>query len=268
MGSKSSRKGNRANRPPDGIAWIWHTVELVSSAAWRTRSINCRRFIDFLELEHMKHGGVENGELLAPYSQLVSFGIGRRLIAGVIRESERRGLVRVDRGGKKGHSVTELSRYTLTYQWSRTITGGLWDWFEPTDNWKAYSEPEIGSPSCTGTVHLRIPVPVHFRALPPLQAVENIRTDVVHLRVPPSKSWGGDQPSTAFPPDGDRESAAAAHATQAASARPDNQIKPTRAPARALNNVSEIEGLKPPRDILDLSKLVPNPNWPLTEAAA
>lgn len=67
---------------------------------------------------------------------------------------------------------------------------------------------------------------------------------------------------------GGRESAAAAHATQAASARPDNQINPTRATARALKDVSEVEGLKPVRDILDLPKFAPNPNWPLTEAAA
>ncbi len=236
MGTKRKKNGKRTNSPPDGIAWVWHTIELMSSPAWLTRSINCRRFIDFLELEHLKHGGVENGALLAPYSQLEAFGIGRRLIAGAIREAEQRGLVRVDRGGKKGYAVTELSRYTLTYQWSRTITGGLWDWHEPTDNWKTYSALEIGSPSCTGTVHLRAPVPVHLRALAPKQTIEITKGDVVHLRTPPSRSWGGDQPSTAFPITGGRESAAAAPATQAASARPDNQINLTRALARALNS--------------------------------
>ena len=61
---------------------------------------------------------------------------------------------------------------------------------------------------------------------------------------------------------GDRESAAAALTTQAASALPDNQINPSRATARALKDISVVESLKPLRDFLDLSKLAPKPNWP------
>ena len=64
-----------------------------------------------------------------------------------------------------------------------------------------------------------------------------------------------------------RESAAAAHRQQAASARPDNQINPTRATARALKDVPEFEGLKLVRDILDLPKFAANPSWLLAKAA-
>ena len=154
-------------------------------------SINCRRLIDFLEIEHLKHGGVENGSLLAPYSQLVSFGIGRRFIHGAIQEAGQRGLIQVERGGRRGVVLTEVSRFRLTYHWSRTKVQGLWDWREPTDNWKNYSgpKPAIGSPSCTASVHLRTLATVHLRALPPAQAIENTTADVVHLCTPPSISW-------------------------------------------------------------------------------
>lgn len=183
-------RGRRSNHPPEGVPWIWHTIELVSSPAWRTRSINCRRLIEFLEIEHLKHGGVENGSLLAPYSQLEAFGIGRRFIPGAIREAEQRGLVQVERGGMRGVALTEVSRFRLTYHWSRSKKEGLWDWHEPTDSWKNYadSEPVIGTPSCTASVHLRTLATVHLRALPPAQAIENTKADVVHLCIPPSIS--------------------------------------------------------------------------------
>lgn len=170
MGHRQNKKGPRTNRPPEGEAWIWHTLELLSSPAWRTRSINCRRLIDFLEIEHLRHGGAENGSLLAPYSQLVSFGIGRRFIYAAIREAERRGLIQVERGGRKGVVLTEVSRFRLTYQWSRTKIQGLWDWHEPSDNWKNYSDPKpaIGSPSCTASVHLHEQATVHLRKPPPM----------------------------------------------------------------------------------------------------
>lgn len=220
--------GKRANHPPDGIPWIWHTIELFSSAAWLGRSINCRRLIDFLEIEHLRQGGNENGSLLAPYNQLVRFGLGRRLIAPAIREAEQRGLVKVERGGKKGTTMTELTRFTLTYHWTRIKSGGLWDWKEPTNNWQTFQKSDtvatgnghaIGSPSCTGSVHLRALASVHLRALPPSQALEIARGDVVHQSEPPSISWGGGHlstPDASYEPD--RERTAAANTTQAARA--------------------------------------------------
>ena len=194
--------GKRTNHPPDGIPWIWHTIELFSSAAWLGRSINCRRLIDFLEIEHLKHGGNENGSLLAPYSQLVRIGIGRRLIAPAIHDAEQRGLVRVERGGKRGTTMTELSRFTLTYHWTRSKVNGLWDWKQPTNDWKTFHKPDaetakasraIGSPSCTGSVHLRALAPIHLRTPPSSQPIDIVNDDVVHKSELPSISWGGGQ---------------------------------------------------------------------------
>ena len=89
----------------------------------------------------MKHGGVENGSLVAPYNQLEEFGIGRRLINNSIIEAERRGLINVERGGRRGVVLTELSRFRLTYYWTRLRVQGLWDWYPPTDNWRKYTQP-------------------------------------------------------------------------------------------------------------------------------
>src|SRR5690242_17325171 len=98
---KISFKEKHINRPPRGQPWVWHTAELMASAAWRGRSINCRRFIERLELEHMAHAGKENGRLGVSYDQFVEFGIGRRFIDDVIKEAEDRGLIEVTFRGFK-----------------------------------------------------------------------------------------------------------------------------------------------------------------------
>lgn len=219
-----SRKHNRraAGRPPDGEPWVWHTLALLSSPAWRERSVSCMRLIDFLEIEHLQHGGNENGSLVAPYSQLVQFSISRRLISGAIREAERRGLVDVERGGKKGTAMTELSRYRLTYLWTKSRKGGLWDWHAPTDEWKTVESASIGSTSGTALVPHRELVPVPLRELPGSQTIEITRSSVVPFLEPPSISWGG-EPLRA------RERAAAALTSQAeARDRESKSIGPVR----------------------------------------
>ena len=131
-------KGRRTGSPPPGESWIWHTLELRRSKAWQGRSIGCTRLIEFLELEHLQHGANENGRLFAPYSQLEAFGISRRTINDAILEAESRGLIRVDRGGLKGRTLSESNRFTLTYAWTRVTRDGVWYWTEPTDNWEGY----------------------------------------------------------------------------------------------------------------------------------
>ena len=114
----------------------------MAAPAWRSLSINGRRLIDFLLIEHMAHGGVENGNLAAPYAQLVTWGIGRRLISEAIGEVEERGLVRVQRGARKGVKFQETSRYRITFLPTREREkGGYTIVVPPTDEWKTYGEP-------------------------------------------------------------------------------------------------------------------------------
>ncbi|MGD9879963.1 MAG: hypothetical protein AB7F22_09170 [Reyranella sp.] len=77
-------------------------LAVVDSDAWRTLSINARRFIDFLMSEHIRHYSKKNGQLLAPRRQLEQFGIGARHVSGAIEEAVGVGLVDVKRGvGKR-----------------------------------------------------------------------------------------------------------------------------------------------------------------------
>jgi hypothetical protein len=80
-----------------GEAFVKLPRELIESAAWRALGLNSRRFIDFLLIEHMNHGGQRNGFLLAPRRQLENF-IGAHLVSAAIVDAERLGLVDCRRG--------------------------------------------------------------------------------------------------------------------------------------------------------------------------
>jgi hypothetical protein len=87
---------------------------LLENAAWRSLSLNGRRLIDFLMIEWLRHNGKDNGKLLAPYDQLVEFGITRRLILPTVKECERHGLIETERRGY-GEKGRLPSRYRLTF---------------------------------------------------------------------------------------------------------------------------------------------------------
>ena len=125
-GKLNGRAGKR-NRPPEGEPFVWLTQELIASDAWRTLSINGRRLLEFLMIEHMNHGGLENGNLVAPYEQLVAFGITRRLVNPTIDELKTRGLVDVQRAGMRS-----ATRFALTW----LPIGHM----EPTNRWRRYRE--------------------------------------------------------------------------------------------------------------------------------
>jgi hypothetical protein len=132
---KSPRRIKEIKRPPKGEPWVWHTGELLVSPAWRSRSITCVRLLNFLEIEHMNHGGNENGALMATYDQLSKFGLSRCLISEAIDEAEFLGLLRSERGGRWA-DTNQPSTYRLTYRHDRDLN-------PPTNEWKKRSQDQI-----------------------------------------------------------------------------------------------------------------------------
>ncbi len=133
-GKFSGRKGSM-NRPPKGTPFIWLTGELLESPAWRLRSINCARLLDFLLVDHISHAGTENGALMATHEQLMSWGASRRHIRSAIDEAVFLGLIRVKRGGR-WVGKNDPSIFRLTFYPDK-------DFNQPTNNWKKISEDDI-----------------------------------------------------------------------------------------------------------------------------
>ena len=121
----------KINRSMNGESWVKMPRDLLRSDAWRSLSINARRFIDFLLIEHLSRGGKHNGQLKAPHRQLAYVGVGERRVAPAIREAEETGLVDCVRGGMR-----VATTYCLTWL-------PLHDGKAPSHRWREYQNPSL-----------------------------------------------------------------------------------------------------------------------------
>ena len=61
---------------------------MLESEAWRALSLNAHKVIDRVKIEHMHHGGTENGNLIVTHADFQAYGVRRQSIAAAIREAE------------------------------------------------------------------------------------------------------------------------------------------------------------------------------------
>ena len=127
-------------RAPKDMPWTWITLELISSDAWRLRSINCVKFIDFLLADHMNNAGQENGRLMATYDQLEDWGMRRANIRGAIDEATFLGLVRQTKQGGRYGKAKEPSEYRLTFF---PVIVDIRSVDAPSNEWKGVTEQMI-----------------------------------------------------------------------------------------------------------------------------
>lgn len=139
---------------PKGEPWIRHSRALLSSDAWRSMGIHCRKLIEFLEIEHMNHAGLENGNLFATYKQLEKFGINRRYINSAICEAEQKGLIIVERGARKKVNESFPNKFTLTYLRSVEKINNCPYYYTPSNEWKRFKLTPKESNSAVTNVHL------------------------------------------------------------------------------------------------------------------
>jgi hypothetical protein len=125
----ASRRARKASRPPADTSWVWLTCELLSSIAWRRMSVNERRVIDRLLIEHMNHAGTMNGKLRVSHRQFISWGVTKNMVAPAIHGLERRGLVRITPAKSNG-DIRGYYQYRLTFLPA--------DYSEPTNEWRLF----------------------------------------------------------------------------------------------------------------------------------
>ena len=127
----------KVSKIPAGMQFVQLTVELLRSPAWRCRSINCARLIDFLMIEHLQHSGTANGDLRATYNQLVAFGIRRASIRPAIDQGEQLGLVECHREPRLTFTDDYPLRFRLTFLPDKVINERKQAYYgSPTDEWR------------------------------------------------------------------------------------------------------------------------------------
>lgn len=87
---------------PKGQAFVWLTRDIIESPAWRAMSQNARLVIDRVCLEHMAHGGGQNGFLPVTYDDFENAGIRRGSIRRAIAEALALGFVEMTQKGTRG----------------------------------------------------------------------------------------------------------------------------------------------------------------------
>ena len=108
------RNSKQPNQPPEGQPWIWQTAELLASSAWRGMSINARRALERISLEHMAHAGTENGNLIVTHRQFVEAGVSRNRIGDALDELQHLWLIQMQRG-RGGAGSGFPNKFTLTW---------------------------------------------------------------------------------------------------------------------------------------------------------
>lgn len=68
------------NRPPENTSWCWLTADMLASPAWRALTGNAMKVVLRIALEHLKHGGVENGKLPVTYQDFARWGVRKNSV--------------------------------------------------------------------------------------------------------------------------------------------------------------------------------------------
>ncbi len=117
--------------PADQGGWIAETREFLESAAYRTLSINARRILDRLKIEHIGHDRTQNGNLIVTHEQFIEYGVTCDYVADGLDECAFKGLVKIRRG-RAGDGTAHPNVYTLTFD-------GTHDGLAATNEWRRFS---------------------------------------------------------------------------------------------------------------------------------
>lgn len=137
-------RANKKDEPAGGEAFIMRRLSMLTSPAWRALPDLARRFLEHLEIEHMRHGGLENGRLIFTYDQCEQAGMRRASMPLAIRQAVALGFLDVTRAGYKTSAEFRVpTLYRLTYA-SGKIKGarGSAAIQTPTDEWKEVASAE------------------------------------------------------------------------------------------------------------------------------
>jgi hypothetical protein len=108
--------------------FVKHHRALLQSHAWRALSGDGHKVLSRIELEHLAHGGRNNGNLIVPYNDFEVYCVGhRRVITRGLREAEALGLLQIIRGRGGNGEFCAPNQYRLTY-----LPCGS---DQPTDDW-------------------------------------------------------------------------------------------------------------------------------------
>jgi len=116
--------------------FVYYTRDLIGSPAYRALSLQGRKVLRRLELEHMAHGGNDNGKLPCRYQDFIDYGCRRHGLSAALIEVDVLGFAKTMTLGTRafGNVPGKASTFRLTYL--PTVDE------PPTNEWKRFSSVE------------------------------------------------------------------------------------------------------------------------------
>ena len=101
--------------PPKDAQWMWLEPRMLQSQTYQALGVNARRILDFLMCESCLHGGLENGNLCAPYAQLGKQGCTVDDVRKGLEELYVTGFIDQRVAGQRIAGGGDPARYALTW---------------------------------------------------------------------------------------------------------------------------------------------------------
>jgi hypothetical protein len=138
VSSKWSKIPGRKRRTKIEGQFVSYLREMIESPSYRALSLQARKILRRLEIEHCAHGGAENGRLPCTYNDFVKYGCWREGISRALVEATALGFVQVMSIGKRsyGDIPGKASTYRLTYLPTH-------DSAAPTHEWRKIESAEF-----------------------------------------------------------------------------------------------------------------------------
>jgi len=118
-----NRREKGLNSPPAGVAWSWITEQMLGSPAFNALIGSASARVVFrVFLEHMQHGGQENGNLKVTFNDFEAYGIDRKRISSAINEAQALGFIERTHKGHRCHGDFHGRAATFRLTWLGTLT--------------------------------------------------------------------------------------------------------------------------------------------------
>lgn len=142
-GGKTHSLVSKHTAPPkEQGGWMAVTREFLEADAYCTLSVNARRCLDRLKIEHIGHNRRENGRLTVTHAQFIAYGATSDLIADALEELAFKGLVKMQKG-RAGDGTPHATIYTLTFDGTHDGAPATNEWRKVTrDDAKRWVEVE------------------------------------------------------------------------------------------------------------------------------
>ncbi|MCZ7488518.1 hypothetical protein [Rhizobium rhizogenes] len=140
MGKLNERDGSRSAGKTGEKKRRWlesfvpYRLEMLLSPAWQSCPRPLHKVIERLCIEHLRHGGQNNGHLHVAYTQFKDYGISKKSILSTLELGEKLGFLEVIRGeGVVSGDIRPANTYRLTFVPAKGK-------HNPTDEWQTVTK--------------------------------------------------------------------------------------------------------------------------------